>query len=53
VRLAEQDGPPHFKDATAWLMPMDGQPEGTPPTAVIADPQGAVFAVRKYTPPKG
>jgi uncharacterized protein len=88
-RLAEQDGPPHFEDATAWLMPMDGQPEGTPPnwsvtfavddadaiaaraeelggavvvepfdappvrTAVIADPQGAVFAVSKYTPPNG
>ena len=85
--LAAQDAPPGFEDATAWLMSMDGQPEGTPPnwgvtfsvddadasaararelggtvvvepfdappvrTAVIADPQGAVFSVSKYTPP--
>jgi hypothetical protein len=87
-RLAEQDAPPGFEDATAWLM-SNGQPEGTPPswgvtfsvddadamvaqaselggavvvepfdappvrTAVLADPQGAVFSVSKYTPPNG
>jgi predicted enzyme related to lactoylglutathione lyase len=88
-RLQTDQAPPRFVDATAWLMGMEGQPDGTPPnwsvtfavddadamaarakelggtvvvepfdtppvrTAVIADPQGAVFAVSKYTPPSG
>jgi hypothetical protein len=87
--LASDGAPPGFEDATAWLMGMEGQPEGTPPnwsvtfsvddadataaraaelggtvlvepfdappvrTAVIADPQGAVFSVSKYTPQSG
>jgi hypothetical protein len=29
--LAERNAPPGFEDATAWLMSMAGQPEGTPP----------------------
>jgi uncharacterized protein len=38
-RLAENDAPPGFEDATAWLRSMAGQPEGTPPS------WGVTFAV--------
>jgi uncharacterized protein len=38
-RLAEDNAPAGFEDATAWLASMDGQPEGTPPS------WGVVFAV--------
>jgi predicted enzyme related to lactoylglutathione lyase len=38
-QLAENDAPPGFEDATAWLMSMAGQPEGTPPN------WGVTFAV--------
>ena len=38
-RLAADEAPPGFEDATAWLATMDGQPEGTPPN------WGVTFAV--------
>ncbi len=62
--LAEQDAPSGFEDATAWLMSLEGQPEGTPPswgvtfhvedadaTAARASELGATVLVEPFDAP--